>query len=198
MGYSISCIAKNKVLLLKMWEFLQEHYVEPAQLFNQKDNYSRLAINIADSTGLSYDHRKNAIGFDYNACEPERDYIFLVVKWMAIKIGKTIKIKNVGEVPYYIYDGNEKCPIFVKTIWNKIPDKYKSCIVDDVGFKSLADRYHGVPSFNEAPDKKAWLEERLAIYFELTGMTWQDIDKKIHIELKKLDKAFVKSGILCQ
>jgi hypothetical protein len=190
MGYSVTVRAKSKKLLVNMWEFMLEHYVSPSELFSQTGNYSRLAININKDSddSLSYDSSKSAIGFDYNACEPERDYIFSVVKWMALKIGKTFKIKGVGEVPYYVYDGEEKMPIFVKSLWGKnVPEKYSWAVVNNVGFKSLIKKYIGVLSYEKAPNKKAWIDEKLRTYSELTEMSWMEVDNRIHRELKKLD-----------
>jgi hypothetical protein len=192
MGYSIATRARSKKLLLNMWDFMQEHYTLPSDLFNQRDNYSRLAVNIFDDeSSLSYDSSKLAIGFDYNACEPERDYIYLVVKWMALKIGKSYKIRNVGEVPYYVYDGYEKCPIFVESLWkDNIPEKYKWALVNDIGFESLSKKYVGVPAYENAPNKKKWVEKKLSIYSELIEMPWREVDNKIHDELKKLDSVY--------
>lgn len=192
MGYSVTTRARSKKLLLNMWNFMQEHYTLPSDLFNQYGNYSRLAVNIfEDEYGLSYDSSKLAIGFDYNACEPERDYIYLVVKWMALKIGKTYKLRNVGEVPYYVYDGCEKTPILVESSWkDKISEEYKWALVNDVGFKSLSKSYVGVPAYEDAPDQEKWIEKRLSVYSEIANMPWREVDKKIHDELKKLESLY--------
>jgi hypothetical protein len=192
MGYSITTRAKNKTLLTTMWEFMQTHYVQPMQLFNMPANYSRLAVNINEPEyGLSYDHAKLAIGFDYNAAEPERDYIYNVVRWMALKIGKTYKLKNIGSVPYYIYDGYEKTPIFVKKIWkNNIPLKYQWATVSSLGFKSMASKFLGTPAYNSATNKGTWLEKQLQVYTELMGTPWQTIDKQMHDAIKKLERAY--------
>jgi hypothetical protein len=198
MGYSVTTHAKNKELLLRMWEFMLKHYVEPSKVFGTKNNYSRLAINIKKEceSGLSYDHARLAIGFDYNACEPEWDYIFLVVRWMTLKIGQTKLIKNVGEVPFYVYDGYEKRPVFVKNIWkDKIPEKYKSSAVNKVGFRSLSEKFIGCPAYDEAKNKKEWINKHLEAYAELIEIPWQKVDDKIHQELKKLDAKWAKELI---
>lgn len=191
MGYSISVRPKYKKSLIKMWDFMQENYTEPKILFNQNGNYSRLALNMDKDNGLSYENNKYAIGFDYNACEPERDYIFSVIKWMAIKISKLYKIKNIGEVPCYIYDGYEIIPVFVKNIWKNIISKeYKHDLVNDIGFKSLSLRFVGVPAYEDSKNKKEWIEEHLRLYYDLTNKSWKEIDKIIHNELKRLNKKF--------
>jgi hypothetical protein len=195
MGYSVSVHAKDIPSLYKMWDFMQKFYTKPTTLFGRKDCYSRLATNFGKGArlyGLSYDHSRSAIGFDYNACGLERDYIFQVVGWMTLKIGKTKTIRNVGEVPYYVYDGHEKSLIFVESIWgDRIPKKYKYAAVNDVGFKSLASEYVGVPAYEKESNKQAWLEERLSAYSKLYGISWQEIDEKIHNELIRLDTEYI-------
>lgn len=196
MGYSVTAHAKDNPSLYKMWEFMQKYYTKPTTLFGGENCYSRLAVNFgkgAQTEGLSYDRSRSAIGFDYNAVGLERDYIFSVVKWMALKIGKTKLIRNVGEVPYYVYDGHEKGLIFVESIWgDKVPKEDRCCIVNDVGFKALASKYVGCPAYDEAKNKKAWVNKHLKLYSELCGITWQEVDKKIHNELIRLDTEYKK------
>jgi len=191
MGYSVSVRARSKKLLLNMWNFMQEHYTPPSDLFNKSYNFSRLAVNIFDDeSSLSYDSSKLAIGFDYNACDPERDYIYSIINWMALKIGKTYKIRNVGEVPYYVYDGYEKTPIFVESLWkDNIPEKYKWALVTDIGFMPFDKKFIGVPAYDEASDKKKFIEEKLK-YYSIPGMSGRDVEEKIHNELKRLDSLY--------
>lgn len=85
MGYSVAIRARSKKMKGILLDFMERNYRQPSELFNQEHNYSKLTDD------LSYDHGKNAVGFDYNACEPERDYIFAVCRWMAIKAGRTMK-----------------------------------------------------------------------------------------------------------
>ena len=103
MGYSIAMRAENKNLQKKMIHFMKENYVLPHILFGRENDYSRLTDNYGSNarrgrSGLSYDNNRMAIGFDFNACEPERDYIFAVTRWMALKVGAKKEFKGLGPV----------------------------------------------------------------------------------------------------
>ena len=53
--------------------------------------------------GLSYCHRKLHIGFDYNCGLGEREYLFTIIRWLAVRFGDKAKNNNLR----YLYDGNE-------------------------------------------------------------------------------------------
>ena len=134
MGYSISAPIRDIKLRDKMWSFMNEHYEEPYVLFSVEFDYSRIAKS-GGSNGLSYDHGRCRIGFDYNSCAPERDYIFNVCRWISIVSGKTKSFEGIPEpVPYYIYDGYEDMPIIIRGI-KGVDKKHKSAIVGKLGWK---------------------------------------------------------------
>jgi hypothetical protein len=193
MGYTVAVHAKNKNLLCDMWVFMQEYYTKPSALFGRKNDYSRLSVNINKEPGLSYDHSKLAIGFDYNAVGPERDYIFSIIRWMTIKIGKTKRLKAIGDVPYYVYDGYDKCLVIVGDFYNEnIPEEYKHCVVDSYGYQTFASQYFGVPAYEEAPDKNIWIQEKLSAYATLAGIPASIVEEKIKNELIRLEALYTK------
>jgi hypothetical protein len=197
MGYTIAAHARDAHSRDLMYEFMEKNYRKSPLVFYGKDElcYSRLACG----KDLSYDHNKLAIGFDYNACEPERDYIFAVVRWMALKIGKLVMVKNLGETPMSYYDGgstsDDRWPVLDKTLWkSKVPIKWDRCLTNSVGHRSQLNQYEGVPLYDEkdAIGKKEFIRERSNIMREMCGLSMEDIDAIIGKELKRLDRLWKK------
>jgi hypothetical protein len=179
MGYSIAAIARNKELLVQMWNFLQKNYTEPKKLFDKEHSRSRLAYNLDDeSNHLSYDHSEFAIGFDYNACDPEREYIFSVVRWIALKIGEKRLIeecKDLGEVYFYVYDGGDKCPIITDNLGI---DFYKDSVVSNVGYYSQSEKILEDKRYEDEGWYKQMVEE------------YKISDKLINDELQRLELTY--------
>ena len=201
MGYSIAMRAENKGLQKKMINFMKENYTFPHILFGGDYDYSRLADNYnsnarRDHSGLSYDHNRMAIGFDFNAFEPERDYIFAITRWMALKIGEKKEFKGLGRpVPYIAYDGgrikDDRWPVLVQEQWEGKPlHGYEWCIVDSVGFQPIESKYADLPRHLKAKTKK----EKDIVTKDLIKNMEVLMDRKvskvnefIHNELKLLD-----------
>lgn len=200
MGYTIACRAKDRKVLKKMADFMEVHYRKPHEIFNQKNDYSILSNNAfhTDDSKLSYDRNPLAIGFDYNACDPERDYIFSVTRWMALKIGKTKKFKSLDiEVPYYVYDGghcgDDRWPLLVDTVWkDKDVGDYGWCIISPVGFKSKKHKYIGSPVWDSlnSKERKSYIDYLDKATKDLTGLSIKEIDSIIKRELLKLEKSW--------
>lgn len=117
MGYSIAAEARNVLLRDAMLAFMKRHYRNAPDVFGYEGG--QYASN--PETDLDYSHGDKLIGFDYNACDPEREYIFCVTRWMAIQISPRIYSFHNGtydfdldlpyaKIPYYLYD-EEKVPI---------------------------------------------------------------------------------------
>ena len=163
MSYSVSAPMRGKKLLDEMLTFMDEHYRHYYELFNEhcgKDEidgpYSRGPL-----TGdLSYDHGKLNIGFDFNACDPERHYLFCIIAWMAIRSGKRRDIgrfrddalpkedldkcraAGIGKIPYYLYDGRDATPVCLKGQWEPIvgpvtsePSRSRYTLTEENGYK---------------------------------------------------------------
>lgn len=199
MGYTIAAHAKDAHARDLMYDFMEKNYRGSPLVFYGKDEpcYSRLARG----KDLSYDHNKLAIGFDYNACEPERDYIFAVVRWMALKIGKLVMVKDLGEAPMFYYDGgrcsDDRWPVLDKSVWkNKIHKERKWNVTNNVGHRSQLDKYKGVPRYDEADaaGKKALLKEISDLMKDMCGLSIEGIDALILKELRRLDRLWKKQS----
>ena len=193
MGYSIAIRCKNKELKEKMITFMEANYRGWSKIGNQQDDYSRF------SDDLSYDSGKMAIGFDYNACEPDRDYIFAVCRWMALKIGRKRRWKELGLIPFYVCDGghtaDDRFPILVKDEWEKkAPNSYEWCLVTSTGFKPVENKYKGSPLYEEYKKKgrvNEFITKHTSIYENLFGGC-KKVNKLISDELKRLDDLWRK------
>ena len=113
MGYSIAVAARSKALRDEMLDFMSEHFREFSEVVGKGESH-----DMVPTMHLGYDNGKCRIGFNYGPLMPgEREYIFCVLKWMAIRIGKRRKLQVFehsdvqGSVPYYVYDGKEAIPI---------------------------------------------------------------------------------------
>lgn len=85
MGYSIATPIKSQKAKVKMKDFMEKNYRPISVLFGYQYDCS----NFTDD--LAYDDGKCRLGFNYNACDPERSYIFLVCRWMSLKVGRKRK-----------------------------------------------------------------------------------------------------------
>lgn len=178
-----------------MSQFIERYYRDPDKLFNQIGNYSRFASNHYDEKStLSYDSHKLALGFDYNACESERDYIFAVVRWMALKVGQIKEFKGLGKAPCYVYDGGTMAtedvwPVLIDTEW-KLPSssEWVPNLVSKTGFKSLTAKFLNHPGYAKAKNKEVWLEKMKANLESLYDGKVDSIDKIISEELNRLEE----------
>jgi hypothetical protein len=188
MGYSIAAHATSIEALRKMKAFMVKNYQPPSKLFGGDWDAARFATNDApEGERLSYDHNRLAVGFDYNCADPERDYIFSVVRWMALKLGKKRKFKGLGLVHCYRYDGYEFTPVVTDS---NVPENWKWAVTDAVGFRPISHQFLGVPAYNEAVKngrQKAFLREHLA-YLKDYGLDAEKIDSTTKKELDRLDK----------
>lgn len=201
MGYSIACHAADKASFKRMAKFMAKKYRKPAKVFGLKNNYSRLATNMGKDacTHLSYDRCPLAIGFDFNSCEPERDYIFDVVRWMALKIGEKKMFKGLGKkVPYICYDGghclDDRWPVLVEDEWKNKVKSMKWCLVTAVGMSPLRYRFEGDGVLDKLEEKKKanYIAKRNELQKNICGFSMDEADKIIEKELQRLDKAWKK------
>lgn len=141
MGYSVAIRCRTKKLRDEMFRFMDEHFDHPCTIMPEIDQ-SAIRPNEKDkqnvSRKLEYDQGKIALGFDYSSwlSGPERFYLFSVIRWMALKIGRKRHWKEFGTKPHYVYDGYETCPIFAE---EQAPHGYTQC--DSLGIS------HSTPLF---------------------------------------------------
>jgi len=107
MGYSMAAPIRSKELRAKMLAFLKKHWRNwPTLNVMPKDPQF---LSEPRGSGLSYDHGRQRIGFDFNASEGERMYGWCICAWMALRVGR----KGRDGIPYFMYDGDEKIPVIV-------------------------------------------------------------------------------------
>lgn len=114
MGYSVATPIKSQKAKAEMLAFLDKNF----RHFNEKWP-SRGPLG----EDLSYDHAPCSIGFDYGAGtnEDEREFIFHVCYWMALKVGRklTFPTKQTpdvhGSFAVICYDGYEHWPVCLDT-----------------------------------------------------------------------------------
>jgi hypothetical protein len=107
MGYSVAVPIRSYELRDRMQELLDREYRTWPELHGGTKN-DPVYVSPPMSKGLSYDHGRCGIGFDYNAHGGERHYVFALIRWMALRIGRRTPT---AKQPYYIYDGHEVIPI---------------------------------------------------------------------------------------
>ena len=112
MGYTIAIRPRSEKLKNKMLDFLSKNYQDADVVFDGKVT----AYACPPTDDLCYDHAKLKLGFDYGMLdEAENEYVYALVRWMGLKIGKKRKWKSIPvSVPYMVYDGFEAWPIIVE------------------------------------------------------------------------------------
>ena len=164
MGYSINIRVKSKPLRHKVLEFMQANFRRWSVVCG-KDPSEWHGSAGGPTDDLSYGKTETSIGFDYQSGMYgfERDYIYSVVRWMALKVGdrKTemrIDTEDGGNVihqfseptPYYIYDGEPDLnPLLVVTEEQEaaLPKRQRQWAVDEWGVRvGLTAVYHQIGS----------------------------------------------------
>lgn len=176
MGYSIAVRCRSEKLRQRMFDFLERNYRDPVEVFKWGPKaYASSALRLGEN--LSYDDGKCSIGFDYS-CMPEEEhqYVYCVLYWAALKVGKRRRFKKIGaSVPYIVYDGYEAWPRLVRDEWEgKVPEDMEWCLVDALGFKSCI-----VPGRDE---------KFLQAMKTLMGHSCKKQDRMVRDELKRLDE----------
>jgi len=135
MGYSIAAPIKNEDLKKKMLQFLKRYYKPWSKISENSSNRASCPID-----ELYYDHGKYRIGFNYGLLpDPERFYIYSVLTWIAIKVGKKKYFKKLGKsFLYYVYDGYKATPIIFEPTGY---EEWDESIVDEYGFPKKAEMF---------------------------------------------------------
>lgn len=150
MGYSLAIPVKSDELRQKFLSFMQKNF-RHWYVVCGKDP-SEWHGSASDPTDrVSYGDAKTSIGFDYQSGMYgfERDYIYSVTRWMAVKVGDRTVRMDVGEddyqvvvfqepTPYYIYDcDTNPTPVLVVTEEQEaaLPDDQRQWAVDRWGVR---------------------------------------------------------------
>jgi hypothetical protein len=109
MGYSVAAPVRSQELFEKMYRFIAKNFRMWPEVMGEPGWFSYASRPLRTGQ-LSYDNGRRSIGFDYNAYGGEREYIFALVRWMAIKVGRRTPY---AKIPFYVYDGHEVEPIYM-------------------------------------------------------------------------------------
>lgn len=183
MGYTIATPCKDQASKKKMLAFLRSEFRHWPKLIASKSNdkYYRGPIG----RDLSYDHGPCRIGFDHNSSGGERDYVFTICRWMALKVGRIdefptqVRPELTGKFPVIVYDGDEATspedgegawPVILDSV-KGIPEEYMWAVVDKFGIKQKIN------------------EEEAKFYAKIDGYDGWEIIRK---EMKRLNEAWEK------
>lgn len=140
MGYSIGIHVQNKKLQRMMLDFMEKEYRPHWQVRGLKDEKD--CFTGPPSDNLDYFDGKCIIGIDFNAAGWERGYAFTLVRWLALKVGKTRKTFKYPTkatfdepVPYMVYDGVEAWPVLERPL-SSVSKNLRECCVDRYGMKA--------------------------------------------------------------
>lgn len=202
MGYSVSVRAKNKKSQVLMYEFMRKNYKALSKIAGKEEYaYSRFTSNHLENKEerLSYDGVKLAIGFDYNAAEPERDYIFNICRWMSLKIGKEKEFKEEKGIkiiaPYIHYDGYESWPVLPKSKWKGKVTVYNWCLTTNIGYRPLTEKYKGTPLYEDHVKngtEKQFLVHTIKNLSKLVGINIEELERLVIKEISRLNREWNK------
>jgi hypothetical protein len=147
MGHTVSVSVRSQRLKLAMHELLLDNFAPWMEV-----------VDVAESTfsgpliddDLFYSG-PSRLGFNYTmAVGPEREYIFSIVRWVALKVGRRRRqfrpegLRLPRPVPYWLPDGFEPWPVLLAGEWPNLANGLP--------------RYDhfGVPTDNKAFRELAW------------------------------------------
>lgn len=152
MGYSLAIRIRSDGLRLKFLKFMQENFRHWSVVCGKEPSEWHGSVR-GPTDDISYGKTETSIGFDYQSGMYgfERDYIYSVIRWMALKVGDRkdqMPIEGVGSdivthqfpspTPYYIYDGEKDLnPVLVTTEEQAaaLPKVQRSWAVDEWGVR---------------------------------------------------------------
>ena len=115
MGYSISTPCKSAKAQRTMVGFLMLEFKPWSTLIGQELG-EPLSEHIRS---MAVEHGKDHIGFFANAALGERDYIFSICRFIALRVGRLGRWEDFDDpAPYIIYDSDERFPVLDHTQWN--------------------------------------------------------------------------------
>lgn len=109
-----------------MFEFLQEFHrpwhqvaMEAGVELRVSPEYDPTNRLFRDGS-LDYDRGKVRIGYNYKLSLPVSGYMWSVLGWIAVKVGRKRRFRGHGieePVPYWVWDGHRSHPILVRSEW---------------------------------------------------------------------------------
>jgi len=164
MGYSIMTPFSNEKNKNEMLEFLRNNYRNAWQVLELEDETEISA----PTDNFPYIHEKgNYVGFNYHRTTIEREYAFLLCKWMAKMNGKLMKTNTYQKIPYILYDGVAR----IGLVEEKIKNEEEKIKIEEVG----RDGYSPLP-------------EKMSFLYDDYGTSYKEGERKIQHELIRLTK----------
>ncbi len=130
MGYSVAITARSLKARNLILSFMNKEY----RPWKELDKTYKVQNSFGPTNDLGYNDGLLKVGFNMSACDPEYTYIFTIIKWMALQVGRKQKVtKEVRKcdpnfewpkLPYLVYDGYETWPIITNDVQN-VPTDYK-------------------------------------------------------------------------
>jgi hypothetical protein len=162
-----------------MADFLANVYRPWAEISNE----SPTAQFRGPTDELDYSYARCELGFNYQAAGgAEREYVYAVVRWMALQVGRRRRRFAEGGLdspaPYYGYDEGVVLPVLLGEDWPSPPKGFRPYLVDQFG----------LPVDSEVARDLAW--------FHLPVGTYERISVTHHGKSPKdIREAFIQSGV---
>jgi len=138
MSYTVQVVLKN-AKQRKSWHSFLKQQVKPFSSICKLKLYESCS-GILDYKELDHLPSKS-VGIAYQSGMSclERDYWFSIIRLVAIYSENKISVKKLDdykwisdhldeapslEVPYFVYDGAEKCPVLLVSTWKDLAEKY--------------------------------------------------------------------------
>lgn len=145
MGYSAATPIKSAKARDQMLEFMAEFYrplntvAEEAGLTPPTYPGFDPTLRLFRDGELSCDRGKTRIGFNFRTSAPVAGYLWGVLRWMALRVGRVRRFRSLGideAVPYWVYDGYESNPVLLSSQWSfQASEKAQQYLVDDLGYR---------------------------------------------------------------
>jgi len=158
MGYYVAVPCRHSTARNDMLSFLDDHYRPAAEFMDWVDQDNRMPHPAQGKTICAY-AKALEIGWYRNAGwdEEHRHYATCLLRWMAMKVGKAMFLRD-GQVPgygemdahYTIYEG-DKSPFILRSRCPNAPDGWDAegySVCDDLGW----DRSMRGPAPGEDPE----------------------------------------------
>lgn len=160
MGYTVATPIRDEESKARMLAFLEKNFRHWQDVCGGREGTQRFYRGPLPDGELSYDKGPCRIGFDFNAGDYEREYIFAVCRWMALKVGRVDVVETSCcrlKYPVIVYDGDDgqteedgtrppAWPVIrVEPNDGDLPEEHAWCAVDrwgcrDFSVKSLPER----------------------------------------------------------
>lgn len=173
MGYTIAAPVRSEKQKRLMTLFLEVEFRHFKSDLGRKEFYTSIPLPDGYAyygrsiRNLTYDGGGCRIGFNLNASNGEREYIFTLTRWIALKVGRLKRFELFEDkANYYVFDGYEAVPVLVRGQWKHVPKKYRFVMCDPLGRNEPLLRPLGRPSaiqlfFGDDPKTRKWIAKEM-------------------------------------